>query len=52
MLAEGDPLALALFAKYKSVRMPNLGLNSEEVEAILAHLEQRSRAALEQARKR
>ena len=52
MLAEGDPLALALFAKYKSVRMPNLGLNSEEVDAILAHLEQRSRAALEQVHKR
>ena len=28
MLAEGDPLALALFAKYKTVRMPNLGLNA------------------------
>ena len=52
MLAEGDPLALALFAKYKTVRMSNLGLNREEVDALLSHLEQRRRAALEQAHKR
>jgi len=46
MLAEGDRLATALFAKYKNVRMPNLGLDSEEVGALLSHIEQRSRAAL------
>jgi protein SCO1/2 len=51
MLAEGDPLATALFARYKNVRMPNLGLNSEEVGALLSHIEQRSRALLEQAEK-
>jgi protein SCO1/2 len=51
MLAEGDPLAIALYARYKNVRMPNLGLNSEEVGALLSHIEQRSRALLEQAEK-
>jgi protein SCO1/2 len=49
MLAEGDRLATALFAKYQSVRMPNLGLDSEDVAALLAHIEKQSRAALEQA---
>jgi protein SCO1 len=51
MLAEGDPLATALFARYKNVRMPNLGLTSEEVGALLSHIERRSRALLEQAEK-
>jgi protein SCO1/2 len=50
MLAEGDRLATALFAKYQSVRMPNLGLDSEDVAALLSHIETQSRAALEQAR--
>jgi protein SCO1/2 len=50
MLAEGDRLATALFAKYRSVRMPNLGLDSEDVAALLSHIETQSRAALEQAR--
>jgi len=43
MLAEGDRIAAALFAKYKNVRMPNLGLDSEEVAALLSHIEQQSR---------
>ncbi len=45
MLAEGDRVAAALFAKYKNIRMPNLGLNSEEVAALLSHIEQQSRAS-------
>ena len=48
MLAEGDGVAAALFARYKNVRMPNLGLNDEEVAALLSHIEQQSRAALAQ----
>ena len=48
MLAEGDGVAAALFARYKNVRMPNLGLNDEEVAALVSHIEQRSRAALAQ----
>jgi protein SCO1/2 len=47
MLAEGDGVAVALFARYKNVRMPNLGLNDEEVAALLSHIEERSRAAIE-----
>src|SRR5207237_989750 len=47
VLAEGDGVAAALFAKYKDVRMPNLGLNDEEVAALLSHIEQQSRDARE-----
>jgi protein SCO1 len=44
MLAEGDPIAVKLFAKYRSVRMPNLSLDAEEVAVLLGHLEEKSRA--------
>jgi protein SCO1 len=39
MLAEGDPVAKQLFAQYRGVRMPNLGLDEEEIAAILLHIE-------------
>jgi protein SCO1/2 len=45
VLAEGDPIAKALFAKYKSVRMPNLSMSSEETEAVLSYIERRSKIA-------
>jgi protein SCO1/2 len=45
MLAEGDPIATALFAKYKSIPMPNLRLGEEDVTALLAYLERPSTAA-------
>lgn len=51
MLAEGDPIAVALFEKYKSVRMPNLRLGSADVAAVLAYLESRGGGAAQQARK-
>lgn len=38
VLAEGDPVATALFRKYKGVRMPNLRLDAEEVAVVLAHI--------------
>jgi protein SCO1/2 len=38
MLAEGDPIALALFAQYKNVPMPNLHLSESDVAALLAYL--------------
>jgi protein SCO1 len=39
MLAEGDPIAKELYAKYKEVSMPNLRLGKEEVSAVLDYLD-------------
>ena len=44
VLAEGDPIAAELFARYKSVRMPNLRLAQEEVAVLLSYIEKQSRA--------
>jgi protein SCO1/2 len=44
VLAEKDPLAKALFEKYRQVTMPNLGLGPEDVEALVGWLEQGDRA--------
>ncbi|MEQ1489591.1 MAG: SCO family protein [Terricaulis sp.] len=38
MIAERDPTATALMARYRGVPMPNLGLNEEEATAILEYL--------------
>ncbi|HWZ43074.1 MAG TPA: SCO family protein [Candidatus Saccharimonadales bacterium] len=38
LLKEKDPLATALFEKYKRVQMPNLGLNKEEIDALIGFL--------------
>ena len=38
VLAEKDPLATALFARYKQVRMPNLRLGKDDVDALIAYL--------------
>jgi protein SCO1/2 len=38
LLAERDPVARALFTKYKQVRMPNLNLIDAEVADVLAYL--------------
>ena len=43
--AAGDPIAKALFAKYPTVRMPNLNLSAEEVSLLLPYIEQQSQAA-------
>jgi len=42
MLAEKDPLAMALLARYNDVPMPNMQLNAVEVEAVIEHLEEAS----------
>ena len=42
MLAEGDPIATELFAKYKNVRMPNLALSREEVGLLIDYLASQS----------
>jgi protein SCO1/2 len=39
MVAEGDQTAVALFEKYKPVRMPSLDLRREEVLAIIEYLD-------------
>ena len=44
MLAEGDPTATKLFAQYKQVPMPNLGLGGEDVTLLIAYLEAQDRA--------
>ena len=45
MNADGDPIALALRAEYRQVRMPNLKLNDEDVSAVIDYLEGQNRAA-------
>src|SRR5918912_1199769 len=35
VLAEGDPVATALYAKYHQIPMPNLSLDGEDVDAVL-----------------
>ncbi|BCR06750.1 hypothetical protein DESUT3_38190 [Desulfuromonas versatilis] len=50
MLAEKDPLAMALLAKYNNLQMPNLSLNQLEVEALIEYMEEESRR-VEQSRK-
>lgn len=44
MLAENDPIAMELFARYKEVRMPNLRLGDGDVEALIEYLEMQSAA--------
>jgi protein SCO1 len=51
MLAAGDPIATALFHKYKKVRMPNLRLGADDASVVLAYLEAQSGAAGEKAGK-
>ena len=51
MLAERDPIAVALFEKYQYARMPNLRLSSAEVAAVLSYVEARSGNPRERVRK-
>lgn len=46
--AERDPLAMALFEKYKTVRMPNLHLGDGDVQALIGYLRARSNSAVNQ----
>jgi protein SCO1 len=49
LLAEKDPLAVALFEKYGGTRMPNVGLGPADVTDIVSYLEKRSAARPAQA---
>jgi protein SCO1/2 len=41
VLAERNPVATALLAKYKNLAMPNLGLPGDDVAALVSYLEVR-----------
>jgi protein SCO1/2 len=43
MLAAGDPIAVALRAKYKDVRMPNLSLNDGDAKAVIEYMDREGR---------
>lgn len=43
MLAEGDPVATALYAKYQELPMPNLRLGDADALALIGYLEAESR---------
>jgi protein SCO1/2 len=45
MLEEQDPLAVALFKQHRELRMPNLGLNDEEVESLIRYLDTAGKTA-------
>jgi len=49
LLAAGDPIATALYNKYKKVGMPNLRLSSNEVTELLSYLDARGNAPREKA---
>jgi protein SCO1/2 len=47
--AGGDPIALALRAKYKQVMMPNLGLRGGDATLLIDYIDRQSRAVREAA---
>lgn len=47
MLAEGDPIATALFEKYKRIPMPNVGLHDVDAATLVEYLERESSARAE-----
>ncbi len=47
MLAEKDPIATALFKKYKEVQMPNLGLSEADAAFLIDYMEAQTAAARE-----
>jgi protein SCO1 len=51
VLAAGDPIATALFDKYKKIPMPNLGLARDEVADVLAYVEAQSGLVRKTAKK-
>ena len=42
MLAEKDALAMAMLAEYNNLPMPNLGLNSVEIQDVLTYIDEES----------
>ena len=50
VLAAGDPVATALYEKYRKVRMPKLRFAPGEVDAVISYLEARTAALVEKAK--
>jgi protein SCO1 len=44
MVRDGDPIAIALFAKYKQVRMPNLRMADEDITEVIDFMKKQSKA--------
>jgi hypothetical protein len=38
MIAERDPTAMALMARYRNLPMPNLGLGEQDVTAVIEYM--------------
>ena len=51
MLAEKDPIAMELYAKYKNIAMPNLGLNETDVASLIDYMETKSRRIVDKSAK-
>jgi protein SCO1 len=49
MLAEGDPTATAMVARYRNLPMPNLGLTRSDVDSILIYLREQDAARAREA---
>ena len=43
MVAEGDPIATALFEKYRQIRMPNLRISDEDTALLIDFLKRQSK---------
>jgi protein SCO1/2 len=50
VMAEKDPIALALRDRFKQVRMPNLDLTEEDADVIIEYMARQSRAVHEETR--
>ncbi len=50
MLADQDPIAVTLFAKYKNAPMPNLRLSDGEIAVVLSFVEAQSGGRQDEAR--
>jgi hypothetical protein len=44
MIADGDPIANAMFDKYRQVRMPNLRIGDDDFAELIGFLEKQSKA--------
>lgn len=52
VIAERDPTALAMVARYRNLPMPNLGLNDAEVAAVVEYLRAQDTQATQAAQRR